>query len=115
MNTEAMSALKQVNATIGQLQAALNDPSLTPQESGLIQQSIDDLSDQQDTILNKTLQAMVDEINSSNKDLQGLIKKMQAESDKLGKLADTIKKVSDVVGTLAEITQKAIGAGLLGE
>ena len=114
MNTEALSALKQVNATISQLQAALNDPALTVQERSLIQQSINDLSDQSDTILNQTLQAMVDAINASNKDLQGLIAKMQAESEKLGKLAATVKKVSDVVGTLAEITGKAIGAGLLG-
>jgi len=114
MNTETLNALKQVNGLIAQLQDALRDTTLTPQEKGLIQMAINDQMDLQDTLIQDTLQAMVDNINAANTDLQGLITKMQSASDKLGKLAAGIKKVSDVVGALAEITTKAMSAGLLG-
>ena len=114
MNTETLNALKQVNGLIAQLQDALRDTSLTPQEKGLIQKAINDQMDLQDTLIQDTLQAMVDKINAANTDLQGLIANMQKTSDKLAKLAAGIKKVSDVVGTLAEITTKAMSAGLLG-
>ena len=114
MNTETLNALKQVNALIAQLQTALNDPALTPQEKKLINQAINDQCDIQDTLIQDSLQAMVDKINSANTDLQGLMTKMEQTSQKLAKLAAGIKKVSDIVGTLAEITTKAISAGLLG-
>jgi hypothetical protein len=114
MNTETSNALKQVNSVIAQLQDAENDPSLTPQEKTLIQQAINDQLDLQDTLIQDTLQTLVDKINAANGDLQKLMVKMQATSDKLSKLAASIKKVSDVVGALAEITTKALSSGLLG-
>lgn len=113
MNTETLSALKQVNTLIGQLDNALNDKDLTPQERKLIERAINDQRDLQDTLIQDTLQAMVDNINKANTDLQTLMKKMEKTSEKLAKLAASIKKVSDVVGTLGEITTKAISAGLL--
>jgi len=114
MNTETLNALKQVNSLISQLHDALNDPDLTPQERKLIERAINDQMDLQDTLIQDTLQAMVDKINAANGDLQTLTAKMEKTSDKLAKLAAAIKKVSDVVGTLGEITAKAISAGLLG-
>ena len=114
MNTETLNALKQVNTLIAQLQDALRDTTLTPQEKGLIQKAINDQMDIQDTLIQDSLQAMVDKINAANTDLQDLMTRMQKTSDKLAKLAAGIKKVSDVVGALAEITTKAMSAGLLG-
>ena len=114
MNTETLNALKQVNSLIAQLQDALKDPALTPQEKSLIRQAINDQMDLQDTLIQDSMQAMVDKINAANSDLEALMAKMEKVSQKLGKLAATIKKVSDVVGTLAEITKKAMSAGLLG-
>ena len=114
MNTETLSALKQVNSVIAQLQTALNDSTLTPQEKILIQQAINDQMDLQDTLIQDSLQAMVDKINAANTDLQSLMAKMQKTSEKLAKLATAIKKVSDIVGALAQITSKAMSAGLLG-
>lgn len=114
MNTETLNALKQVNSLIGQLQDALKDPALTPAEKKLIRQAINDQMDLQDTLIQDTMQAMVDKINAANTDLQQLTAKMETTSEKLAKLAGVIKKVSDVVGTLGEITTRAISAGLLG-
>lgn len=114
MNTETLSALKQVNSLIGQLQDALKDPALSPGEKKLIRQAINDQLDLQDTLIQDTMQAMVDKIDAANTDLQQLMAKMETTSEKLAKLAGIIKKVSDVVGTLGEITTKAISAGLLG-
>ena len=111
---DTQTALQQVNSTITQLQVALKDRTLTPQEKKLIQQAINDQMDLQDTLTNQVQQAMVDKINASNTDLQKMITKMQATSDKLGKLAASIKKVSDVIGTLASVTSQAISNGLLG-
>ena len=114
MNTETLNALKQVNTLIAQLQDALRDTTLAPQEKGLIQKAINDQMDIQDTLIQDSLQAMVDKINAANTDLRDLMTRMQKTSDKLAKLAVGIKKVSDAVGALAEITTKAMSAGLLG-
>lgn len=114
MNTETLNALKQVNTLIGQLQDALKNPALTPTEKKLIRQAVNDQMDLQDTLIQDTMQAMVDKINSANADLQQLTAKMEATSKKLANLAAIIKKVSDVVGALGEITTKAMSAGLLG-
>lgn len=114
MNTETLNALKQVNALIAQLQDALRDATLTPQEKGLIQKALNDQMDIQDTLIQDSLQAMVDKINAANTDLRDLMTNMQKASDKLARLAANIKKVSDVVGALAEITTRAMSAGLLG-
>jgi methyl-accepting chemotaxis protein len=114
MNTETLTAIKQVNLLVGQLQDALNDKTLTDKERSLIEQACNDQTLLRDTLINDTLGAMVDNINAANGDLTTLMAKMQKTSDKLAKIATTIKKVSDMVGTLAEITEKAISAGLLG-
>jgi len=114
MNTETLNALKQVRLVIGQLQEALKDSTLSPTEKKLLRQAINDQMDLQDTLIQDTMQAMVDKINTANADLQQLTAKMEKASEKLARLAATIKKVSDMVGTLAEITSKAISAGLLG-
>lgn len=114
MNTETLAAIKQVNALIGQLQDALNDKTLTSDERSLIEQAVVDQTELKETLIEDTLQAMVDNINAANTDLTKLMVKMQKTSDKLAKIATTIKKVSDVVGVLAEITEKAMSAGLLG-
>src|SRR4030081_3761577 len=100
MNTETLNALKQVNTVIAQLQDALKNGSLTPEENLLVQQAINDQMDLQDTLIQDSLQAMVDNINAANTDLQTLTTKMQKTSDKLARLAASIKKVSDVVGAL---------------
>jgi hypothetical protein len=114
MNTETLNALKQVNGLIAQLQDAHRDPALTPPEKVLVQQALNDQCDIQDTLIQDSLQAMVDKIDAANVDLQALMTRMQQTSDKLARLATSIKKVSDVVGALSEITSKAISAGLLG-
>ena len=118
MNTETLNALKQVNLQIQQLQGVLEDGTLTPpltsQEASLVGQSIDALEELQDTLIHQTLQAMVDEINSTNAQLQPLLASMQATSARLGKLAAGIRQVSDVVGALAEIVTKGMSAGLIG-
>ena len=114
MNTETLNALKQVNSLIGQLQDALKDPNLSPAEKKLVRQAANDQLDLQDTLIQDTMQAMVDKINSANGDLQQLMVKMEKAGEKLAKLAATIKKVSDVIGTLADATGKVISAGLLG-
>jgi methyl-accepting chemotaxis protein len=118
MNTETLSALKQVNLQIQQLQGVLQDstltPPLTPQEASLVGQSINDLEELQDTLIHQTLQAMVDQLNATNGQLQALLTTMQATSARLGKLAAGIRQVSDAVGALAQITAKAMSAGLIG-
>ena len=114
MNDDKLSALKQVNLLIVQLHDALNDPALTLAEKKLIEEAINDQSDVRDTLIENTLQAMVDKINSANKGLQDLTDRMEKTSEKLAKLAASIKKVADVLGALAEATTKVLSSGILG-
>lgn len=114
MNDDKLAALKQVNLTIIRLHDALNDPALTTPERKLIEEAINDQSDIRDTLIENTLQAMVDKINSANKGLQDLTARMEKTSEKLAKLAASIKKVADVLGALAEATTKVLSSGILG-
>jgi hypothetical protein len=114
MNTETLSALKQVNLQIQQLQDVLHDPALKLTEVGPVEDVLLNLEGIQDTLIHQTLQNMIDQLNQSNGAMQVVLAKMQATSDRLAKLAATIKKVSDLVGALAQVTQKALSAGLLG-
>ncbi|HEY4062121.1 MAG TPA: hypothetical protein VGM30_09485 [Puia sp.] len=113
MNTEAMNALKQIRDAIGQIQEKLKDPSLTVQEKGLLSDTLDNLIDQEDTIINTSLQTMVDKLTAANTDLQSLITQMQKASAKIAAFSGTIRTIMNVTGILAEITTKALSAGLL--
>ena len=113
MNDDKLAALKQVNLLIVQLHDALNDPALSPTERKLIEEAINDQSDVRDVLIENTLQAMVDKINSANKDLQDLTARMEKTSEKLAKLAASIKKVADILGTLAQATTKVLSSGLI--
>ena len=108
-----MNTLKQIRDTVGQIQVQLKDPSLTIQEKGMLSDTLDNLLDQEDAIINTSLQAMADKLNSCNTDLQALITQMQQASAKISAFSATIKKIMDVTGTLAEITVKALSAGLI--
>ena len=113
MNTEAINTIKQIRESVGQIQVQLNDPAYKTADKQLLQEALSNLLDQEDVIINNSLQAMVDKLNSSNSDLQGIIADMKKTSAKISVFADTLKKVSDVIGVLAEITTKAISAGLV--
>ena len=113
MNTEAINTIKQIREAVGQIQVQLNDPTYKAADKQLLQEALSNLLDQEDVIINNSLQAMVDKLNASNADLQGLIENMKKASAKISAFADTLKKVANVVGILAEITTKAISAGLI--
>ena len=113
MNTEAINTIKQIRESVGQIQVQLNDPAYKAADKQLLQEALSNLLDQEDVIINNSLQAMVDKLNASNTDLQGIIADMKKASAKIAAFADTLKKVSVVIGVLAEITTKAITAGLV--
>jgi hypothetical protein len=113
MNTEAINTIKQIRESVGQIQVQLNDPTYKAADKQLLQEALSNLLDQEDVIINNSLQAMVDKLNASNTDLQSIIADMKKASAKIAAFADTLKKVSVVIGVLAEITTKAITAGLV--
>jgi hypothetical protein len=113
MNTEAMNTLKQIRDAMGQIQIELKDPSMTDPEKKLLSVTLDNLIDQEDAIINTSLQTMVDKLNASNTDLQALIDQMREASARISAFSAKIGKIMDVTGTLAQITAKALSAGLL--
>ena len=113
MNTEALNTLKQIREGINVLQTELNDPTLTPQEKGLLADTIINLNRMDDIIINNILHDLITKINSSNAELKNLISRMEASSEKIAQFSNTIKRISDAVGVLAEITAKAISVGIL--
>lgn len=108
-----MNALKQIRDAVGQVQVQLKDPSLTIQEKAVLSDTLDNLLDQEDAIINTSMQAMADKLNSCNTDLQALITQMQQASAKISAFSNVIKNILNVTGTLAEITTKALSAGLI--
>jgi len=114
MNTETLNALKQVAQARATVLSALNDDTLPVNEKGMLQAVLLNLQDQEDALINYTLQDMADKINASNTALQALIQQMNTASQQITAVNNAIKKVSNVLSTLAEITNKALAAGLLG-
>src|ERR1700753_1895153 len=118
MNTETMTALKAVNQQLTDLKAVLDNhqlaAQLTPEEEQLIEKAITDMNNLQDALIQKSLQDMVDHINSCNGDLTSLIGDMEKTSERLKKFSAGVKKVADIVTALAQVTTQAIAKGLIG-
>lgn len=114
MNTEALNTLKQVRVAVKNVTLQLTDNSLKKAERNLLEATLIQLNDIDDTIVNEVLQNMIDKINSSNTQLKQLIIKMKASSDKIAQFSKTIKAVSDTVGLLASLMKMAIAGGILG-
>jgi flagellar hook-basal body complex protein FliE len=113
MNTAVLNALRQVRDAKTNVLTRLSDHSLSQDEKKVLGEILLNLQEQENTLINLTLQDMIDKINASNADLQTLIQQMDQTSTKLSDISDTIKKVSGVLSTLTDIINKALGAGLL--
>jgi hypothetical protein len=114
MTTETLNALKQVREAKTMVLSKLTDTTVSKEEKLILGDVLINLQDQEDILINFTLQAMVDKINASNSALQDLIKQMNNASQNISEIRTAIKKISNVLSTLTEITTKALSAGLLG-
>ncbi len=115
MNTEAMNALKQIRETTNQLQQELTNLYYIDHDDDrlLLESVMNNLYDQEDLIINNTIQTIVDKLSEGNDKLQVLIGKMDTASTQISKLSAIVKKVSDMVAALVKITTVAVSAGLL--
>ena len=114
MTTETLNALKQVREAKTMVLAKLTDITISQEEKQILGDVLINLQDQENTLINFTLQDMVDKINASNAALKNLIQQMDNASQNISAISNTIKKISNVLSTLTEITTKALSAGLLG-
>ena len=114
MTTETLNALKQVREAKTMVLGKLTDVTISQEEKQILGEVLINLQDQENTLINFTLQDMVDKINASNAALKNLIQQMDNASENISEISNTIKKISNVLSTLTEITTKALSAGLLG-
>ncbi len=114
MNTETLNALKSVRDAKTAVISKLTDPSISADEKKVLGSVLIRLQDEEDILINCTLQDMIDKINTSNSALQILIQQMDKVSQHISDISNTIKKVSNMLSVLTEITAKALSAGLLG-
>ena len=113
MNTEILNALKQVREAKTIVLNKLTDKTISQDEKRILGDVLINFQEQENTLINFTLNDMVDKINASNAALQNLILQMDNVSQNLSGISNTIKKISNVLSTLAEITTKALNTGLL--
>lgn len=114
MNTAVLNALKQVREAKTMVLSELTDATLRPDEKRVLGDILINLQEQENTLINFTLQEMADKINASNAALKILIQEMDDTSKNLSRISNIIKKISGILSTLTEIITKAISAGLLG-
>lgn len=114
MNTETLNALKIVRDAKTNVLAKLTANDVSKSDKQFLGNLLLVLEDEEDALINLTLQDMVNKINASNEALQRLITQMQHASDNISSLSNTIKKVSHILSAFTEITSKAISVGLLG-
>jgi len=114
MNTAVLSALKQVREAKIMVLSNLTDNTIDQDEKRILGEILINLQEQENTLINFSLQEMADKINASNGALKSLIGQMDVVSKNLSGISNTIKKISGVLSTLTEIITKALSAGLLG-
>jgi len=114
MTTETLNALKQVREAKTMVLAKLTDVTISVQEKQILGEVLLNLQDQENTLINFTLQDMVDKINATNAALNNLIGQMEHASQNISAISNTIKKISNILSTLTDITTRALSAGLLG-
>jgi len=114
MTTATMGALRQVREAKTMVLTRLGDPAISREEKHLLGEVLINLQQQENTLINFTLQEMVDKVNATNSSLKDLIHEMNQSLPQLSALSNTIKKISGVLATLTEITTKALSAGLIG-
>lgn len=114
MTTETLNALKSVRDAKTAVITKLTDPSISPGEKKVLGSVLITLQDEEDILINCTLQDMVDKINTSNASMQILIKQMDKVSQHISDISNIVKKVSNMLSVLTEITTRAISVGLLG-
>ncbi len=114
MNTAVLNALKQVREAKMMVLESLTDNAIGTDEKEILGEILINLQEQENALINFTLQQMVDKINASNAALKSLIQQMDDVSKNLSGISKTIKKISGVLSTLTEIVSKAIDAGLAG-
>ena len=114
MTTETLNALKSVRDAKNAVLAKLTDPAISTGEKKVLGSVLVTLEDEENILINCTLQDMVDKINTSNNALQILIGQMDKVSKHISDISAIIKKVSKMLSVLTEITSKAFSAGLLG-
>lgn len=115
MNTEAMNALKQIRETTNQLQQELTSLYYVDHDDDrlLLESVMNNLYDQEDLIINNTIQTIVNKLSEGNDKLQVLIGKMNTASTQISKFSAAVKKTSDIISALVEITTVAVSSGLL--
>lgn len=115
MNTEAMNALKQIRETTNALQQELNNLYYIDHDDDrlLLESMLNNLFDQEDLIINNTLQTIVNKLNEDNCKLELLIDKMDTASSEIAKMSIIVKKASDIIAALVKITTIAVSAGLI--
>ena|ERR1700733_469237 len=112
MNTETLNALKQLSEAKRMILDKLAE-TILPDEKRILGDVLINLQEDENILINFTLQDMVDKINATNEALQNLIHQMDNASQNISGLNNAIKKISGVLSTLTEITTKALSAGLL--
>ena len=113
MNTETLNALKLISNAKSQVISELTDAALPQEEKQILGNILVNLQDHENTLINFTLQDMIDKIDAANADLQDLIGQMNDASQNISAISDAINKISCMLSTLTEITGKALSAGLL--
>jgi hypothetical protein len=114
MNTETLNALKSVREAKTMILNKLTDKAISKNEKQILGDVLISLEDDENILINNTLQDMVDKINASNDALKKLIVQMDKVSQHISDISTAIKKVSNILSVFTEITGKALGAGLLG-
>ena len=114
MNSLVLNALRQVREAKTMVLSKLTDATLNPDEKRMLGDILINLQEQENTLINLTLQEMADKINASNAALKILIQEMDDTSKNLSQISNTVKKISGILSTLTEIITKAVSAGLLG-
>jgi hypothetical protein len=113
MDTANMNTLQQATNAIGQVQTALQDPTLSPANRTALEDTLVALRGVQNDIISNSAQALVDALKGDNDQLSQLADQINAGAAQLDQVAATIKSVSNTVGTLINVTTAAVSAGII--
>jgi hypothetical protein len=107
MNTEKINTLAQIHAAQDIIINALADPTLTPAEKEILQDTSLKLRNMERSIVTLFGQILVDSLTSDTADLKNLVEQIKQSAEKLAAVASSIEKVAGIVEAFISIISTA--------
>ena len=113
MNTEILSTLKQVRATLNLITEKIPDLPANSEERNQLEEAVTEMEALMWKMIHSDIVAVTEDLQSSAAKLKDISGKLKSVNDELNDISLKIEKTSVVVKAIADIASIAGSAGLI--